>query len=207
MDNGKILIYNLVFSPAATIQYLIKEKENKYMGIAFLVMALGIIFNRISNAVVSLDRDLINTYLGIGGFIAVLSFIGNLILFTAIILFVINFSLREKTKNPNKNKNHAVLFFKLACFSFMPLLFTPVLSLLGLFFRSINIPALYSLLKMAVYYWIIFLQLMIIKKLFNLKTLTSIALYLLPIIGFFTFIIIAILDLGFFFFSGILKNY
>ncbi len=201
MDNGKILIYNLVFSPAATIQYLIKEKENIYMGIAFLVMALGIIFNRISNAVVSLDRDLINTYLGIGGFIYILSFIGFLILFTAIILFVKNFSLREKTKNPNKNKNYAVLFFKLACFSFMPLLFTPVLSLLGLFFKSINIPALYSLLKMAVYFWIIFLQLMIIKKLFNLKTLTSIALYLLPIIGFFTFIIIAILDLGFFFFS------
>lgn len=204
MDNGKILIYNFIISPGKAIEYLIIDKQDKYMGIALLVMLCGVILNLTSKAVFFLNRDLINIYVGIGGIISVLNFLGNLILFTAILFFINNFSLKEKEKRVYKNKNYAALFFKLICFSFIPLLFTPLVSLAGLYFKLLNASTLYYLLKTALYFWIVFLQILIIKKIFDLKTSTSIALYLLPMVGLLAFIFIKILNMGLTFISLIL---
>ncbi len=174
------------------------------MGIAFLVMLCGVILNLTSKTVFLLNRDLINIYVGIGGIISILNFLGNLILFTAILFFINNFSLKVKEKRVYKNKNLAALFFKLICFSFIPLLFTPLVSLAGLYFKLLNASTLYYILKTALYFWIIFLQILIIKKIFNLKTLTSIALYLLPMVSLLAFIFIKILNMGLSFISLIL---
>ena len=45
--NGKVFIYNLIFSPNKAIEYTIKNKEDEHIGIALLVLILGIIFNLI----------------------------------------------------------------------------------------------------------------------------------------------------------------
>ena len=166
------------------------------MGIALLVVVAGVIFNLFSKIIVSLNRDLLDMYLGFGGFIFILNFVGNLILFTGIIFFIKNFALSKKEKILYKNINYACTFFKLICFSFIPFLFTPVISLFVLFFHINNAMTFYYILKIGIYFWIVFLQILIIKTLFNLKILSSIALYILPLIGIFVFIFIKILNIG-----------
>ena len=78
MDNLKVLIYNFIISPGKAIEYLIIDKQDKYMGTAFLVMLCGVILNLTSKTVFLLSRDLINIYVGIGGIISVLNFLGTL---------------------------------------------------------------------------------------------------------------------------------
>jgi len=204
IENGKVLIYHLVFFPRKAIEYLVESKEDKHMGIALLVMVCGVIFNILSKAIVSLNRTSISTYIGIGGFLIILNFVGNLVLFTAIIFFIRNFALSRKEQSLYEDKNCAVIFFKLVCFSFVPFLFTPVISLFGLSLSLHNAVALYYILKMTIYFWIVFLQILIIRKLFNLRILTSIALYILPIIGLFAFMFIKLLNVALSFISIVL---
>ncbi len=194
--NGKVFIYHFIFYPEKAIEYLIQRKEDEHMGIALLVLVIGAIFNLFSRIIISLNKNSIDIYLGFCGFIFILNFLGNLIIFTAIIFFIKNFSLHKEEKALYKNVNYAAIFFKLVCFSYIPLFFAPVISLFGLFLNFYDAGTYYYFLKIAIYFWIAFLQILILKKIFNLKILTSIALYILPLIGLFVFIFIKILNIG-----------
>ncbi len=210
LKNDKIFIYNLIFSPQNAIAYSIKSKEDEHIGIAILVLITSIVFNLLSRVIISMKISLINTFIGIGGFITILNFTGNLMIFTAVIYFIKSFSLSSKSSNFSKknqmpgNKNYALLLFKLLCFSFIPFIFTPVVSLMGLFLSLHNCLAMYYIIKVGIYFWIVFLQILIIKKLFDLKLLTSIALYVLPLVGLNVFIFIKIFNFALSVFSKIL---
>lgn len=207
LKNDKIFIYNLIFSPQNAIAYSIKSKEDEHIGIAILVLITSIVFNLLSRVIISMKISLINTYIGIGGFITVLNFTGNLMIFTAVIYFIKSFSLSSKSSQKKQmpgNKNYALLLFKLLCFSFIPFIFTPVISLMGLFLSLHNCLAMYYIIKVGIYFWIVVLQILIIKQLFDLKLLTSIALYVLPLVGLNVFIFIKIFNFALSVFSKIL---
>ncbi len=204
LTSGKIFIYYLIFYPKKAIEYLIQNQEDEHMGIALLVLITGIILNLLSRIIVSLNENLIDIYLGLGGFIFILNFIGNLIILTAVIFFIKNFSLSNKEKVLYRKTNYAVIFFKLICFSYIPLLFTPIFSLFQLFINLYIVNTYYFILKVAVYTWIAFLQILIIKTIFNLKILAAVAIYILPLIGLFVFLFIKMINMGIFLVSIIL---
>ncbi|MBU1077134.1 MAG: hypothetical protein KKH98_07575 [Spirochaetes bacterium] len=200
LNNGKIFIYNLIFAPRKALQYSLKGKEDEHIGIALLVLICGIVLNLFSKALIFLNIGIIDMYAGIGGVFAILNMTGNIIIFTAVIFFIKHFSLT----NARKNRNGALLFFKLICFSFIPFLFAPAVSMIGLFFKLFSGMTIFYLLRIALYLWAISLQILIVKELFDLKLLSSIALYVLPLIGLFAFAFIKIVDMTLFFFSFIL---
>jgi len=204
LSNGKIFIYHLIFYPAEAIEYLLKAREDEHMGIAVLVVVAGILFNLLSKVIISMNRELLNIYLGWGGFIVTLNFVGNLILFIGVIFFIKSFTSGEENKAFQRNINYASLLFKSFCFSFVPLFFTPILSLFGLFFRFNGSLIFFYFLKLGIYFWIMFLQVYIIKTIFNMKLLSTIGLYFLPLIGLFAFIFIKIINIGITFFMAIL---
>lgn len=190
----KTFLYSFLFSPQETISIAVKRREDEHMGMALLVLVITIVFNLLAKAIIALNTKIIDVYLGIGGVIYVLNFIGNIIIFLSIVFFIRSFSISNE-RNPKK-KNLSLLLFKLICFSFLPLVFAPVISLFGLFFGASQSLTIYYILKAGLIIWIGILQILIIKNVFRLKFLTSFALYILPLIGILAFVFLKIINIS-----------
>ncbi|MDD5067649.1 MAG: hypothetical protein PHF84_11450 [bacterium] len=196
LNNGKIFIYQFIIAPEKAIQYILESREDEHIGISLFTLFLSIVFSILSSSVISLKKSIIDVYMSIGFVTYFLNFLGNLVVFLSVVFFIKSFSLSTEQRIEFEKRNLPYLLFKLFCLSYLPYFFAPVLSLISLFLSTEAGISIYFLLKIFLWLWTVSLQVLIIRKVFRLKLMTSFILYILPLIGILAFVFIKVLNLA-----------
>ncbi len=186
--------YGLIFYPKFIIKALLKEKENFYLGISILVLFISIIFSIIGKAVILKNKNIIDIFFGVGAIPYIGNWLGNIFFLISLWYFFIFFVSYKKEIRKIKQKNYPLLFFKLISLSYFPYVFLPAISILSLIL-SYNSLTVYIIFFLIIKFWIIYLQILIIKELFNLTYFTSILLYLIPIVIYYAFILFKLMNI------------
>ena len=183
-NDKKLFIYQFIIAPKEAITYLLKKAQNEYFKLSWIVLILCLAFNFLSIGIINLNKNHVFGLLGFKFVLYTLGFLGNVFIFIGIVYFskILFFSTdlkRSKTKN-----NEAVMLIKMFNFSYLPFLFTPMISLIALFLKlNLNIN-FYFLFKLCIYGWIFYLQIFIIKELFKIKLSVTLGIYIIPLLGF-----------------------
>lgn len=194
LKSGRIFMYSLLVAPEKAVGYLIEAKEDEHIGIALVTLFLSILFNIFSGAIISLKKSVIDVYMSVGYFTSFFDFLGNLLVFLSIIFFVRSFSLSREQRVEFEKKNLAYIMFKLFCFSYIPYFFAPVLSVISLFLSEKAGSSYNGLFRLLLWFWTVLLQILVLKKVFNLKLISSFILYVLPAAAIMAFLFIKFLN-------------
>ncbi len=189
MNYTPVFFYYLLLRPKNAILYLLRAKEEEHMGIALATAAIAFIFDLIGKAIALKKDSLITFFLELNIIPYIIGFFGNILLICAIWYFVESF-IGDKNFSKFPTKNRGYLLFKLICFTYFPFVFLPALSVLALFLNPLSPSGVYFLLRLILTFWVIYLQIIVLKILFELKTTTAFLLYILPIIALVAFFII-----------------
>lgn len=198
MSYTPLFLYYLLFKPKESIEHLVKSKEDEHIGIALSTAALAFVFELIGKAIAVNSPSMLTFFIEINIIPYIIGFFGNILLFVAIWYFTKILTLGNSKTKSVKTKNDAYILFKIVCFTYFPLIFAPAIGVISLFLSNrvtgsiYTTNSIYFLFKIFLIGWIAYLQIIALKILFELKTITAFLLYILPVLAFFALIILKI---------------
>lgn len=188
-----VFLYNLLLSPKKTLTYIIlKTKEDEHIGIALATAASAFIFELIGKSIALKKKLLITFFIDLNIIPYIIGFFGNLLLISAVWFFVNNFIISKEKRIEFSSRNTAYILFKSICLTYFPFIFSPVLAVLSIFLNPATPSGVYFFFKLALTGWVVYLQILVLKILFDIKTITAFLLYILPIIALIAFFVIKI---------------
>lgn len=186
-----VFLYNLLLSPKKTLIYIIQQtKEDEHIGIALATAASAFIFELIGKSIALKKRLMITFFIELNIIPYIIGFFGNLLLISAVWFFINNFIINKKKRIEFSSRNIAYILFKSICLTYYPFIFSPVLAVLSISLSSLSSAVIYFLLKLALIFWVIYLQILVLKITFDIKTITAFLLYILPIVVLIAFFVI-----------------
>ncbi|MBN1898685.1 MAG: hypothetical protein JW827_07905 [Spirochaetes bacterium] len=182
LSQAPAFFYYLIFKPRMVFDYLYRSREEDHVGIALGTASLAFVFGLIGKAVALKKQLLITFFIEINIIPYIVGFFGNIFLLSAIWFFVKSFIGQSKQKK-DLQKNRSLILFKSICFSYFPLVFSPVFAILALAINTVNPSGFYFLFRMILTGWVIYLQVIILKTVFAIKTLQAFLMYILPLVA------------------------